>query len=132
MQWKKILLGSILASVGNVILVGGIIGAYAFNLAIQAQGEPDSDKIEAFANQFTVWGAPTLAIVLTFFISLWVIRKIETQATLHGLLIGLIAAVLSFLIGLGFTEPLDLITIAEFMLIIGAGWLGSLFSPRGG
>jgi putative membrane protein (TIGR04086 family) len=71
-----------------------------------------------------------LAILLTVYCALRVARKVESAAPLHGFLVGLVAALILFLIGLAFTGGLDLVTLVTYVLMVAAGWLGGVLGSR--
>ena len=101
-QWGKVLLAGVVASVVSVGLVILVIGAYAMSLAAQARGSPDQARIGQFADQVGIWVSPVLAALLAFFAAVWVARRVETAAKLHGLLVGLVVAISGLIFGLVF------------------------------
>ncbi len=81
-----------------------------------------------------------LAILLTGGGAVWVARKRERQAPLHGLLVGLVAALLLFILNPDLTNflqgafrgRLDLLVRAllTFVLMGAAGWFGGILGSR--
>src|SRR5947207_12229296 len=89
----------------------------------------------------TSWSTSILAILLTVGAAIWVGRKVEREAPLHGFLIGLVAALMLFIFNPPFTDffqgayrgRLDLLVVAlgTFFLMVAAGWLGGVLGSRG-
>ncbi|MFL5626934.1 MAG: hypothetical protein ACJ788_15230 [Ktedonobacteraceae bacterium] len=89
----------------------------------------------------TSWSTSILAILLTVGAGVWVARKAEREAPLHGFLVGLIAALIFFIFNPPLTDffqgayrgRLDLLVVAlgTFFLMIAAGWLGGVLGSRG-
>jgi hypothetical protein len=48
----------------------------------------------------------------------------------HGLLMGLVVALIFFLLSLGFRTP-ALVVLGTFVLTVAAGWLGGVLGSRG-
>jgi len=89
----------------------------------------------------TSWSTSILAILLTAGGAIWVAHKVENGAPLHGLLVGLVAALMllitnpnltNFFQG-GYRGRLDLLLVAlgTFVLTVAAGWLGGILGSRG-
>ena len=89
----------------------------------------------------TSWSTSILAILLTVGAAIWVGRKVEREAPLHGFLVGLIAALIFFIFLPDVTNffqgayrgRLDLLVVAlgTFFLMVAAGWLGGVLGSRG-
>jgi putative membrane protein (TIGR04086 family) len=71
-----------------------------------------------------------LAILLTGYGALRVASNVESAAPLHGFLVGLVAALIYFLIGLASSRGLDLVALVPFVLMVAAGWLGGVLGSR--
>ena len=78
--------------------------------------------------QVASWSTNIVALLLTVGGALWVARKAERAAPLHGFLVGLVAALI--LLPLGKTT-IDLVALVIFVLMIAAGWLGGVLGSRG-
>src|SRR5262245_6976803 len=130
-HWIRIVLAGVLAPILSFILVTLIVTAYATWLAIQARGQPDMTQINQFAAQVAPWTSSVLTVLLTFVGAAWVARAARGRAQLHGLLVGLVAAVLVVVLNLGpgRFQPVILLVV---VLTLAAGWLGSLFGARRG
>lgn len=82
------------------------------------------------ALQVILWVNSILAILLTLGGGVWVARKVEREAPLHGLLVGLLAALIVFCLSSGFQGEFYLLNLATFVLMVGAGWLGGMLDSR--
>ena len=89
----------------------------------------------------TSWSTSILAILLTVGAAVWVGRKVEREAPLHGFLLGLVAALILFIFNPPLTDflqgayrgRLDLLVVAlgTFFLMVAAGWSGGVLGSRG-
>lgn len=71
-----------------------------------------------------------LVIVVTGYGALRVARKVERAALLHGFLVGLILALISFILDLVFSREVHLVGVVLYVLIVAAGLLGGLLGSR--
>ena len=129
-QWRKVLMAGVAAPVVGMVLLIIVISVYATSLAIQSRGQPDQAQINQFAGQVAPWGGPILTIVLTAGAAAWAARKVDIGADRHGLLVGLVAAVVVVIIDLAFRRSLGLTTLVELALTVASGWLGGRLSSR--
>ncbi len=65
-----------------------------------------------------------LVFAVTGYGALWVARKVERAPLLHGFLVGLVVALLSFLLDLLFRRAIELTGLALYFVMIAAGALG--------
>src|SRR5262245_17778353 len=131
-RWGRILLVGVLAPILGFVLVTLIVTVYAFVLAFQARGQPDTTSINHFAAQVAPWATPALTALLTLLGALWVGRAVPSRAQLHGILVGVIAALLSVLFSLFGARGLQLPTLIACVVIVLAGWVGGLIAARAG
>ena len=71
-----------------------------------------------------------LVIVVTGYGALWVARKVERAAPLHGFLVGLVVALISFVLDLVFSGKIDPVGLVFYVLMVAAGWLGGILGSR--
>jgi hypothetical protein len=116
-----------MVSLLSFIVIFCVVFVYAFGLAFQARGAPDSAQIQQFAVQVAPWLGPLSLVGLTLLASLLLARRAVASPRAHGLLVGLGVA----LISLFFDPPTNLANIVAPILIIGAGWLGGTLGSRG-
>jgi len=129
-RWKPVLLAGIIPPVLSMIVVFLIVAVFAAGLAIQARGQPDQARINQFANQVSPWVAPGLSILLTVGAGLWVARRAGEMAQLHGLLTGVIVALIIFILDRVFGGAFNLIDALTFVLTLAAGWVGGWLGSR--
>jgi putative membrane protein (TIGR04086 family) len=80
------------------------------------------DSSRAFRVSFLITAA--LALAVTEFGALWVARRVERAPLQHGFLVGLVVALLSFLLDLLFHPAIELTGLALYVLMIVSGVLG--------
>jgi hypothetical protein len=133
-MWGRVLLSglliAILAAVLNVVLLW---------LASTVWGQPS--LAHPITYQVASWGTYILAILLTVGGAVWVARTVKSEAPLHGLLVGLVAALIFLFLNSSFTNflggayrgNLDMLVMAlgPFVLMVAAGWLGGILGDRG-
>jgi len=114
-HWGRVLLIGVLLAI--LFLILNLVLSFLL-LAFLNWGHMDPHSaIRAFS-----WILAFLAILLTGYGAFRVARKVESAAPLHGLLVGLVAALIFFLI--------DLVALVPFVLMVAAGWLGGVLGSR--
>jgi len=121
-HWGRVLLTGILLVILDVIL-----NTVLLLLATHIWSQPDQAQI---AIQVSSWSSYILVILLTVGGAAWVARKVEREAPLHGLLVGLVVALILLILSVGFGSPL-LMALLTFDLNLAAGWLGGVLGSRG-
>ena len=97
-HWGLVLLTGVL-----VVILIVILNTVLFLLATHVWwSQPNQAQI---AIQVSSWSTYILLILLTFGGAVWVARKVEREADLHGFLVGLVVALTLFLLSLGFGSP---------------------------
>jgi putative membrane protein (TIGR04086 family) len=86
------------------------------------------DASRAFQLSFFI--TAVLVIAVTGFVALWVARRVERTPLVHGVLVGLVVALLSFLLDLLFRPAVELTGLALYVLMITAGALGGALGSR--
>jgi hypothetical protein len=108
----------------SFLLITLIILVYATMLAVQARGAPDQEQITQFARGVGPWLGPLVGLLLTFIAAAWTARRVPLHKAFHGLLIGIVVAIVTLAIdAIGGLKLSDLI---GFVLAIVAGWLGGI------
>jgi putative membrane protein (TIGR04086 family) len=131
-RWGRIALAGVLAPILSFVLVFLIVTVYATYLAIQSRGQPDTALINQFAAQVAPWATPALTALLTLLGAIWVGRVVPSRAQPHGLLIGVVAALVSLLFSLFGSRGVQLTTLVACVVIVVAGWVGGLIVERAG
>ena len=121
-HWGRVLLTGVLLVILDVIL-----NTVLLLLATHIWSQPDQAQI---AIQVSSWSSYILVILLTVGGAAWVARKVERDAPLHGLLVGLVVALILLILSVGFGSPL-LMALLTFDLNLAAGWLGGVLGSRG-
>jgi hypothetical protein len=126
MKWGRILVAGIGTCVAVFLVITLVATGYAFALAFEVRGAPDQARIGRFAEHLgrSYWWV--VQILLTVPAAAWAVRKVQNSHQLHGVLIGLVAAATGF--AMAFT--LNVRTMAEFALTVGAGWLGGAIAAH--
>ena len=125
-QWGRVVRTGVLVDILIVIL--NTVLSFLIFLVL---GQLDQGQT---ASQVASWSTTILALLLTAYGAERVASKVESGATLHGFLVGLVAALIFFLLGLvflAFGARLDLLALVHFVLMVAAGWLGGVLGSRG-
>ncbi len=109
---KILWLRAILTGIAVVVIVFLVLilvaTVYAFILAFKERGAPDMEMISQFSEWLGMWLSPLLTIILAFFAGMLVARKAGGQFLLHGILVGIVIAIFSFLENKIFGGSLDM------------------------
>lgn len=71
-----------------------------------------------------------LVIVVTGYGAWWVARKVEHGALLQGFLVGVVVALISFLLEVAFSMRIDPVGLLFYALMVAAGLLGGILGSR--
>ena len=129
-RWIRIFVSSILVIVFSFLVVTLITSGYAFVLAFNAQGKPDSAEISHFATTISRWLMPLLEMFFTLIIVFISAKKIENNISFHGLLIGVLAGIFSALMKIAFGGQHNYRTYVFLLTIIGIGYIGGYLNQR--
>jgi len=122
LHWGRIFLTSLL-----VVILVIIINTVLIRLALLIW--PQS-YLQLNVVRFVSWSTFVLQFLLTVGGGVWIARNVERDAPLHGLLMGLVIALIFLPFSLSFIDP-ALVVPLGFVLTIAAGWLGGILSRRG-
>lgn len=122
-RWDLVLKTSILIYILTFILG---VGLSLLLPAVLNWGHMDP---ESAVQAISLIGA-LLVIVVTGYGAWWVARKVEHAALLHGLLVGVVVALISFLLDVAFSMRIDPVGLLFYALMIAAGWLGGILGSR--
>ena len=129
-QWIRVVVSSFLIIAFSFLVVTIITAAYAFVLAFEAHGKPDQAAISHFAATISRWMMPLLEMFFTLVIALISTKKTGNNISIHGLLIGILAGLLSTVIKIGFGGQLKHPAYIFFFIIVGLGFVGGFFNQR--
>jgi putative membrane protein (TIGR04086 family) len=122
-RWDLVLKTSILIYILTFILG---VGLSLLLPAVLNWGHMDP---ESAVQAISLIGA-LLVIVVTGYGAWWVARKVEHAALLQGLLVGVVVALISFLLDVAFSMRIDPVGLLFYALMIAAGWLGGILGSR--
>ena len=117
-HWGRVLLTGVL-----VVILVVILNTVLFWSIGLVWHQPDRQIIY----QVVSWSTSILALLLTVGGAVWVARRVERRAPLHGFLVGLVAALILLPLGKAF---IDLMALVIFVLMVAAGWLGGVLGSR--
>lgn len=122
-QWGLVLKTGVLLYIVFFILS---LGLSLLLLAVINWGhvEPHS------AFQAFTWITAFLALVVIGYGTSRIARKVENAAPLHGLLVGLVVALISLLLDLVFRREINLVELLLSAAVVAAGWLGGVLGSR--
>ena len=121
-RWGRVLLAS-----GLVVIVTIFLNYIVFLFVLMIWGQTGHIP-DVFLNG--ICSSSVLIILLTLVSALWVARTVGGQPQLHGLLVGLIAAFLLFVITSGFRGEFIFLAVITTILTIEAGWFGGFLGSR--
>ena len=119
-RWALVLKTAVLAYLVTLIL--GLAISFPL-LAFLGNGRLDSPR--AFRISFLI--TAFLVFAVTGYGALWVARRVGRAPLLHGFLVGLVVALLSFLLDLLFRPAIELTGLALYVLMSAAGALGGIW-----
>jgi hypothetical protein len=124
-------LGAGFAVIGLSFLVLFVpIIVYAFELAVSARGVPNQAAINTFAATLSPALMPWAERVLTLVVAFWVVRRAAARRAVDGLLVGLVAGLLSIAVTLAFGGVLAIGSVVVVVILVGLGWLGGFVGHR--
>ena len=130
-RWLRVLSAALAVIALSFLLLAVIVAVYAFVLAFQARGAPDQSAISHFAARVSPKLLPWLEVSLTFLAAVMVARRAEQARATHGLLIGILAGLLSLAVPLAFAGRLGSRNLVLFLIIVGLGWVGGFVGKKG-
>ena len=121
-KWGLVISGvaiTFLITYGGVI---SVVSGYAAYLGFEARGAPDQALINAFADQYAMGIGIAFLGIGTFVGGRFAGRRAGVAQLQHGLLVGIIAALIDLALSISSGLPLAMI-VSVFLAIYG-GWLG--------
>lgn len=122
--WLSIVLTGLLAFVVSMVVIAAVMAGYAFTLAMQAQGAPDPNKIEAFANRVIPFLGPLALSLLVLFGARRVVRRAKSPQLWRGALVGVIAVLPTLM----FMRRPGLVDVVGLLLPPASGLLGAFWA----
>ena len=125
LKWGRVVVTALVVFVASFLLTFFIVTVYASILAFQARGAPDMAMITAFADQYAPWLGPISLILFTFLGAQYIARRVDNAVAFHGIALGLLVSLLNIVL-----DGLSLSTLAVTILIVAAGWIGSMLRAK--
>ena len=122
LRWGLCIFGGLAAFVTSLLLTIAVVSAYAITLGIELRGKPSAARIQTFAAELAPLMGPMLLFLTTVVAAGRVARRTKAP-TLHGTLVGVVAATAALLPA----WPIDLRDVLITIAVIGAGWLAGSF-----
>jgi Na+/proline symporter len=129
-RWLRVVSAALAVIALSFLILTVIIALYAFGLAFQARGAPDQTAINHFAARLSPKVMPWLEVVLTFLAAVVVSRRTEKAGAIHGLVIGILAGLLSLAVPLALSGRLGFHNLVFFLIVVGLGWLGGTVAQK--
>lgn len=122
-RWGWVVAAGVAVHLLQIALATVISVVAATALTLVTQGPPDAGWMERLIGMATLWTTPALTVLLTVVAGLWVAHRVRSGAALlHGVLVGVLVAVVGFSFW-----PLNFETAALALMTVIAGWLGALW-----
>jgi hypothetical protein len=129
-RWLRVLGAACAVIALSFLSLMVMITLYALILAFQARGAPDQVAINRFAASISPKWMPWLEMLLTSVVALRVARRARNAGIMHGLCIGILAALLSLAVTLAFGGRLGLRNLPFFLMVVALGWLGGFVGQK--
>ena len=123
LHWGLVVKAAVVIYIATFIL--GLALSFPL-LAVLDWSGLDSDRAVQAASLISA----LFVFVVTGYGALWVARRVESAALLHGFLVGLLVALLSLLLDLLFIRAIELVGLSLYVLMVTAGLLGGLLGSR--
>jgi hypothetical protein len=115
-RWVHIVVAAVVAEVAAVALLILLVAVF---------GPSDSEEAaEHYAEQLGRWVGPLGGAALCFLGGYWVARSARTRRPMHGLLVGVAAALIDIAMLLAFRVSFQWLFVASNVGRVLAGWLG--------
>lgn len=129
-RWRRVFGAAFAVIALSFLILIVIITLYAFVLAFQARGTPDQTAINHFAASVSPKLMPWLEMVLTLLLAFRVARRTEGARIISGLIVGILAGLLSLAVTLAFGGRLDLHNSLFLLIVVALGWLGGFIGQK--
>ena len=124
-RWRRVIGGAFAVMALSFLIPILTVTVYAFVLAFQARGTPNQTAIQHFASSISPKMMPWLETVLTAVFAFKVSRQAEEARIASGVMVGILAALLSTVVTLAFGGRMNLHNSLFFFVVVAIGCLGS-------
>lgn len=129
-RWRRVVGASFAVVASSFLILIVIVTVYAFVLAFQARGAPNQTAIQHFAASVSPKLMRWIEAVMTFLFALIVARKAEEACIVSGLIVGILAGLLSAAITLAFGGRIGLHNSVFLLVVAALGWLGGFLGQK--
>ena len=125
-HWKRVVAAAVLSELGVFVALFAAFGAYW----LATQTPFDTIVNSRLGEDISYYVAPAAALVTTVLAVFWAARPLTSNFVRHGVLIGLVAVLLTFGLLFGARPEHRLMYIISFGLRIVGGYAGGLIAQR--
>jgi hypothetical protein len=125
-HWTRVIVAAILSELGVFVALFASFGAYG--LATQTPFETFTNS--SLGEDIGYYVAAPSGFVMTLLAVLWATRPLTSDIVRHGLLVGLIAVLLTFAFIFGARPDHRLMYVVSFLLRIVGGYTGGVIAER--
>jgi hypothetical protein len=129
-RWRRVIGAAFAAMAVSFLIPIVIVTVYAFVLAFQARGAPNQTAINHFAASVSPKLMPWAETVMTFIFALKVARKAEEARIASGVIVGVLAGLLSSAITLAFGGRMGLHNSLFVLAVAALGWFGGFIGEK--
>jgi hypothetical protein len=132
MSWRRVAFAGVGSAVLTVTIVYVVFHLFGIMAGATTGDVTGGEGAFTATQQVTGWATLIIGLILTFLAALWVVRETVEKPLLQGFWVGLIAAFLIVGPLIGFLGgEIGGLTVATFLLTLGAGVLAGLFGGGG-
>jgi hypothetical protein len=119
-RWGRVLIAAVMSDVGVIAVLLAVIAVYALVVPLT------DAQSNALGEEVGYYVAPTAGLILTALSVLWAARRLTSAFVLHGVLVGVVATLLT--VGFIFSARPDhrVMYVVSFGLKIAGGYAGGL------
>ncbi len=127
LRWLRILSASVVVALLTITFIYAVVYVFVVLYPVFGGGTIGAEQLKSVVLIVSGWGARLFFLTVTMLAALRVARAVEEMATLHGLLVGLLAALGVQLIIYFLYPPVDFEELSIYFAL-GAlgGWLGGV------
>ncbi|MGA8087790.1 MAG: hypothetical protein WCA10_10810 [Terracidiphilus sp.] len=129
-RWRRVIGAAFAVIALSFLILIVIVTVYAFVLAFQARGAPNQTAINHFAASISPKLMPWIETVLTFLFALKAARKAEGARIVSGVIVGILAGLLSSAVTLAFGGRMGLNNSLFVLVVVALGWLGGFIGQK--
>jgi hypothetical protein len=122
-SWRRVILAGVASPVVGFMFLVLAVTLYTVGIALRT-GRFDQTIISKFLTQIGPSATPIILMITTVWSAMHVSRRATSERTLHGSLVGFVAAVPALVIGLVLAGTFDLTVLGLGVLTIAAGYIG--------